>query len=415
MIGLLLVIGVDEIRAATDAAPTGGSVPEGRTDAAAFLSEVAELRSLDIRKPLEVAWITRSEFTATLDSMIAVEAPDSLVVPIGKRCRALGLVPDGFDLRDGWKALFSEQVAGFYDPRRGKFFMVEFAPDDPLAALIKQSERAMIAHELVHALQDQHFGLLNLPIEDYSNEDRLVAAKSIVEGDATLAMQLFAMGEMGMELTQPMMTLMRGTMYSMAEQGMPGMPSLSDSPSYIVTPLLFSYADGMTFVGEAYFREKWPAVDSLFTSPPVSTEQILHPEKYFDEPDLPRTVALDDVDLPDGWSRVETNSLGELIMRIWLEGGVSKLVAAPAAAGWDGDRVDTYEHADGRLAFLWASIWDQESDAEEFTKAATAAVDSIFAGEPVAVSRHEDLVLVARGWPAGAISAENILDSVRVE
>src|SRR5690606_10616846 len=99
----------------------------------------------------------------------------------------LGLLPENYPLKDKLIALLGEQVAAFYDQHEHRLYMY----DDAL--LESPMNQMILAHELMHAMQDQHHSLKALPLEEKRNDDRAIAAAALIEGEATLVMSDFMM------------------------------------------------------------------------------------------------------------------------------------------------------------------------------------------------------------------------------
>jgi hypothetical protein len=126
-------------------------------------------------------------------------------------------------------------------------------------------------------------------------------------------------------------------------------------------------------------------LDASFRAPPLSTEQILHPEKYLSaRPDWPvrldldaRATALDGaVGVTEGGPGVvDTNTLGEAGIRWLLETMPStpRATVARAAEGWDGDRYRVWRE-DAAVFGAWTTTWDRAADAREFRDAITGWV-----------------------------------------
>ena len=131
------------------------------------------------------------------------------------------------------------------------------------------------------------------------------------------------------------------------------------------------------------------AVNQAIQTPPTSTEQVLHPQKYFDQ-EQPVEVTLDDLsaDLGDGWAVTYEQAMGELNTQVFVGGGEQPPLAIPGlpgiewphqedAAGWGGDRLKMYESGDQWL-IDWQTTWDTETDASEFASRVnelTATID----------------------------------------
>jgi hypothetical protein len=244
----------------------------------------------------------------------------------------LGLIEPGDDLRELSGDLFGEGVAGYYDPRDGRLRVVEGSDTRVL-------EEMILAHELTHALEDQHFGLDVAAATD----DRTLARSALHEGSATALMYAYV-GE-----------------HFTAEETLGGLVSSAfddtgDLPPFIQAQLLFAYVAGEQFVSELLRRGGWKLVDTAYeVRPPASTEQILHPDAYFDA-DQPQPVRIPR--LP-GWERALTGTWGELQTRELL-GGASR-----AAAGWGGDRYVLWRRgSEAALVMRWR--WDTPRDEAEF-------------------------------------------------
>ena len=157
--------------------------------------------------------------------------------------------------------------------------------------------------------------------------------------------------------------------------------SKEGSPSWFAQLGQFTHVDGLLFVARVRAHHPWSAVDALWSDPPASSEQILHPEKY---DTCEATLAVDESALPalTGFGRpTASDVLGELVVRTWLESALPPEIAARAAAGWGGDRAGLYaptpsaSAADGGAAvplapLAWLTVWDDAAEADDFARAA---------------------------------------------
>jgi hypothetical protein len=131
---------------------------------------------------------------------------------------------------------------------------------------------------------------------------------------------------------------------------------------------LFPYQDGLTFVIALYDSGGWAAVDKAYESPPLSTEQVLHPERYR-EGDTPEKVPLPDLatELEDDWREAESDVLGELGLRLALAQYVGPAAAMTATEGWAGDRYALLQQGpNGPYVLVMRTYWDDQSEADEF-------------------------------------------------
>jgi hypothetical protein len=288
---------------------------------------------------------------------------------------ALGLIEPGFDMLTFYTALLTEQVAGFYDNEIKAMYVVQ---NEGFGGV----QRMTYAHEYTHALQDQTYDLKNgLRYDDEicsEDTERCAGVLALVEGDAQLLSTLW--------LTQYASSQDYTDLLSFSSTYQS--PVLDNAPPYIQEDLMFPYEKGQTFVQSLYSQGGWSAVDSAYRNEPVSTEQILHPEKYPDE--KPILVSLPDLSavLGDGWTELERNVMGEWYTYLILTCGIdsrsrlSPAEANRAASGWGGDAYVAYSNDQTQSTILVFTIrWDTPADADEFTTAFQTYAAARF-GEP---------------------------------
>jgi len=233
---------------------------------------------------------------------------------------------------------------------------------------------AVLAHELVHALQDQHQDLDSLMRANLDRNDRANAAQAALEGHATLAMLEWQLGRLsgGAFEVEDLPDLAGLADADLIRAGGLEMPALASAPRILRESLLFPYVGGLRFTrarNRALGGRGAPLGDAL----PVSTEQVLHPERSLGA-DLDEPVPIRFAEPPEGWREIRADALGEFEARIWLDellGNPDR--AARAAEGWDGDRYRLLEGPSGE-ALVWISTWDSRRDAAEFADAARDAL-----------------------------------------
>jgi hypothetical protein len=273
---------------------------------------------------------------------------------------AAGLLKPDFNLTQFYKDLYSEQVAGYYDSKTKEMNVIT---DEGFGGLARMT----YAHEFTHALQDQNYDLENgLKLnDDYcrTETEYCSAATALVEGDATLSEQYWFLKD-STNQDKSQVSDFQATYKS---------PVFDSAPDYMKQDFMFPYDQGFTFVKALYAKDKWQSIDDAFKHPPVSTEQILHPEKYPNE--KPITVKMPDLSktLGDGWQEVDRNVMGEWYSYLVLSAGIDpktrldKATAETATAGWGGD-IYTYDenNSNGYYVFAWHSTWDTSKDTDEF-------------------------------------------------
>jgi hypothetical protein len=273
---------------------------------------------------------------------------------------ALGLLDSGYDLYKLYIDLYSEQIAGFYDDKAKEMYTIA-------SEGFKGTERMTYAHEFTHTLQDQNYDLrygMKMNDETCETETEYCAAvQSLIEGDATLTQQ-FWFFEYATDQDRSDVQEFYTTFSS---------PVFDSLPSYLDKDFLAPYVNGLEFVQSLYDIGGWAAVDEAYANPPVSTEQILHPEKYPD--DTPMQVTLPDLSgsLGSGWEEVDNNVMGEWYTFLILAHGrdqaarVTEKDSRQAAAGWGGDRYVAYWHAEtGAVSLVQRWKWDTLKDSGEF-------------------------------------------------
>lgn len=323
---------------------------------------VVELRGLTVRTPIRWETASRKEVRAYLLDTLARQYREDELANEGAALEALGLIPASLDYRSFILELVTEQIGGYYDPHQDTFYLAAWL--DP------SMQETVIAHELTHALQDQHFGIEAFVERIRGNSDAQLARAALVEGDATLVMLVDAMRQAGREVDlstlDPDGPLWRMLMSFSASE----MPRFSGAPRALQEMLMFPYLHGLEFVARGRKLGGWERIDRAYRDLPASTEQILHPARYYMHRDPPTPLALGFLDglVPPAWEPIHQDVLGELLCRMLLVSLGDEDEAVRAAAGWDGDRVRVFRKAK-RLAWVQLSVWDSGRDAVEYAAA----------------------------------------------
>ena len=321
---------------------------------AAIEKTVADLRSLSFLKPVVYRQIPRTELPFILRQKIAQQVPDREFDANSVALAALGLIPSGTDLKKTYLALLGEQVGAFYDQHSAELFTFSGQ------SLDNSQNRVILAHELTHALEDQHFHLANLPLEAKGNDDRALAASALVEGDATLVMNRYLLGNLSASVVKD----------SLAGALMTDVRQLVAAPRFLRETLVFPYLRGQEFCQAVYDQGGWHALADAFHHPPTSTAQILHPQRFISHPaQQPVEIDYGNV-LSFGQKPVCDNVAGEFGLRQLLIGWLgSDAQAGDLAANWAGDRYVVYGNAKVN-SYLWCTCWSSEAAAKQFMSAA---------------------------------------------
>ena len=355
--------------------------------------EVAKLRALAFDREVPTKYQPAAEFQAFVHREIARELPPQRSRDLSAALAHIGLLARPVDLAQVEEQAMTTQAGAYYDPAAKAFFLV-MAPDNQLIL------DTISAHELTHALQDQHFDLAKyLPSDAGLDDDALTARRFVGEGDATLVMLLYAMRSVsGGSISPAILGSLRGQITEFAAMDTDGLKKMSrsqaaafgmmdadikkaidaidDIPPTVLVPLLASYMKGALVALTAYEHGGWAAVDALYRDPPSSTEQVLHPAtKLYPARERPHHVTLASAADPE----LATNVLGELQWQIYFALWRSPH-AVEAAEGWGGDRYSVTRRKDGRLIARIATVWDTPSDAEQFASAYLASLAVRFPG-----------------------------------
>jgi hypothetical protein len=361
---------------AADAAKGPPKAPKDALIAAAdeIARQVAALRGLTAKGALQRGVLTRDEIGQKLKERIAKEYTPEEVRAESRVLKRLGLLPPDADYQQMLVDLLMEQVAGFYDPFAQRLYIADWLP--------LEMQRPALAHEIEHALQDQHFGLKRFaePIKD--DGDRQLAHSALVEGDGTALMLEFQAQAMRLPIDQ-LPDLVQQIGAQMLKGGLGQTPLFDKAPAFLKETLIFPYLSGLTFVESFRKAAPWSKLDEVWRTPPETTEQVLHPDKYRSKE---RAVKITPGPIPSLGPRKEIRRdvLGELELRLLFASRLPAEVAEKAAAGWGGDRLVAYADPAAPEALplvIDLSAWDTETDAKE-AEAAARSLMAKLSGRP---------------------------------
>lgn len=323
---------------------------------AGAMRQASELRELPWQSEVGMAELSGWEYGSRTSEMAQSLGGEELR-GLSRLAIAGGVLPEGTDLLSLAASFTAVSAGATYSPLDKQILLVD-----------KHSGSSLLTHEFVHALQDQHFDLLKLLVVQPYNYDRTEAVFALIEGDAMNVQRRAEEGD----------AYARRTLEDISRQENDRFRDYRREFGALFPPLLtetfiFRYRDGARFVETIRRKQGERGVDELFLHPPASSEQILHPEKYF-QGEAPRDVQLNEAAFAQrNWRVVTSTALGEIGVRGLLMAGVSEADATRAAAGWGGDRAYLFERDGGTPLFVWKSAWDKRTDAEEFFKAYNAA------------------------------------------
>lgn len=321
-----------------------------------IVKSLSEITGLAEKHPVPYGRMSKKQLRHFLDRRIKKSLKPEEIYADELALKMLGFVPQDFDLRKSTVDLLTEQAAAFYDYDKKKLFLMGESPTG--------SETIALAHELAHALADQHFRLGSFMEDTPSNDDENLAHSAVVEGEACWLMIAYNLKQAGQRWLPTPETLKSVT--DSGQSSMADFPILKDSPLYIQQSLLFPYAQGTVFFDAVYKRMGKQAFMVVFTDPPSDSAQVIHPERYFAHervahPDLPFFPS------SKRSEEVTEGSVGEFDHKMLLRQFVSEETANTLSPHLLGGQFKILRAGKGQKPVLqYASKWDSDENAALF-------------------------------------------------
>jgi hypothetical protein len=341
---LLLCASTVQAQQASPATSAPATEPKASAEFTAAADEVlgqmSEITGLALVSPLKKTLRSREEIRAFVIHQMDEEKDPAERYAAARSAEAFGLLPKGFDFDNFMIDLLTEQIAGLYDPKSHEFYIADWIP--------LTDQRAVMAHELTHALEDQHFKIEDWVKAARPSDDAELARESVLEGSAMAAMVDYELHETGRSLKD-----LPDIDPSLLVGDLNNTPTWNKAPEFLKDALIFPYINGMRFTTELLKPAGWPALPGLFEKPPLSTQQIMHPALYRSGR-VPTQVKLPSLDKMVGpnWKKLEDNLMGEFGWKEILKQFIGDERAKPLAAGWNGDRYVLYEHTQTKQLLL---------------------------------------------------------------
>ena len=336
--------------------------------------QVGRFRGLPVGQPIVKTFAKREEIEKRLLELADALNPPSQVEVDKKALVKLGLIPRSFALAEFLRRTALLSTVSLYDPRTKILYIA-----DSLAGIegdeVEDEIVVSLVMNLVHALQDRHFNLTPYSVRVEGNDDASMARLALVLGDALAVLVDYSVSS---QLLSPAQVSDVDLSFRQEIESQLG----EDVPEALREINVFPAVAGFKFMRS--FR-KWNSLEDatrLYSDFPRSTEQFMHPEKYLAQRDDPTIVEWQPppMHLSAPWKRIDTNVLGELSLYLVLNRFIERHKAVRASQGWDGDRLEVFEHPNGNLAFILRSLWDSEEDAREFAAAYSDVVQKKYPG-----------------------------------
>jgi hypothetical protein len=318
------------------------------------------MSGMRLRHPVPCAIITKADVNKFLkDRMKDVASPEDLRAE-ELTLKKFGFVPADFDLAKNTVDLLTEQAAAFYDFNKKKLFITDST------ATAGDSPEPVLAHELAHALADQNYNLARYTKQGRKSDDGSTARLAVMEGQATWLMSEFLAEKNGRSLKKS--PELAAAMSKLSDSGGGQYPVFENEPLYLRETLTFPYTAGMMFQEAVFERDGDSGFGEVFLHPPLSTQQVVHPEKYFAN-EKPSDPAVPDPKLPKGYKGLIGGSLGELEHSILIEQYVGKNASQQVSPHWRGCNFELAENKKaGRVVLLYAVEWDSEDVAKRYVR-----------------------------------------------
>ncbi len=330
----------------------------------AIMQQLSEITGMKVHHAVPCAFITRAEVNKYLkDRVEEVAKPDEIRAE-ELTLKKFGFVPQDFNLEKNTVDLLTEQAAAFYDYNKKKLYITESDSSD--------SQEPVLAHELGHALADQNYNLAKFVKQGRKSDDGATARLAVMEGQATWLMSEFLARQNGQSLKNSPELV--AAMAKVSDSSGGQYPVFEKEPLYLRVTLVFPYTKGMLFQNAVTQRDGKQGFGEVFVHAPVSTQQIMHPEKYFDGT-KPTDPKLPDMKLAHGYKGLVGGTLGELEHHILIAQALSDAKADEIAPHWRGCNFALAENKKiGRVMLFYVSEWDSESSARQFLAAYRASM-----------------------------------------
>jgi hypothetical protein len=366
-------------------APSADKVPSTR-DLGPIRNTVETLRGKKFVRDVPAFNISERELRQVVEREVEKDYPGGKLADYQAMLAWLDILPPGTDLKEATAAFAVDQVAGLYDSDTKEMYIPVFstgktnALKNPAKKAIEKvsafEEGLVLEHEFTHALEDQYWALDDTnQVERQESTDRSTARSFLAEGAATRIMLEAVPAQLEQEnpgTYAPAWNVLHSglleTVFDLALNHVWKSPDVQVAgvPRALACYEAMPYAYGYCFCSDLTRDWGLDGLDYICDHQPVSTEQIIHPQKAWEWRDFPIRITLPQT-LPSGWKQLTGDSMGEAGISVLFGCAFNNLSHGELLVhGWDGDRVALYEGPEGRRLLLWASSWDSDAAAARF-------------------------------------------------
>ena len=319
-------------------------------------SALSEITGWPIKRKVPAKIITKEEFRRQVEARMKGSSNNKELHAEELTLKMFGFIPRDFDLAKETVDLVSEQAAAYYDYSKKRLFVLDSTSEG-------SEQRVALVHELAHALADQQHPLGKYLHKGTPDDDASTAREAVMEGQATWLTWAYVSKRNGgkAEVAPDMIEKLTDN----SSAGSSDFPVFSKEPLYLRESLVFPYDEGMKFQDAVYRKLGKKSFDEIFNRPPLSTQQILHPETYIEneKPEDPEPASLD----KKQFRVVNDGSVGEFDHSMLLRQFVGEKEGRAAASHWRGGAFRLYEHKHDKYPVLtYASEWSTPEAARHF-------------------------------------------------
>jgi hypothetical protein len=322
-----------------------------------ILGQISEITGMKLKHPVPMSTLTKEEWRCWVDDRVRESAKPEEIRVEETAMKMFGFLPPEFDLRASTVDLMSEQAAAVYDHKKKRMIFVQGAAPEEMA-------EAVLAHELSHALADQHFDMGRFLEKGPRSDESESARLAVVEGQAMWIMLEVMMKQSGQSLTTNSAALQL-MLPSLSKMAAAQYPVFDKSPLYLKESLLFPYSAGLMFQQAVIDKLGREAFAAVLQDPPKNTQQIMHPEMYLMH-EAVASVELPEFDGRNKLKKLTDGDVGEFDMHVLFEQYASKKDADGVAPAWRAGRFELLEEKSTKHPVLrWVVLWDTPESAQK--------------------------------------------------
>ncbi|NIM10869.1 MAG: hypothetical protein GTO45_02665 [Candidatus Aminicenantes bacterium] len=319
-------------------------------DIESLKKQITVLGMLPFKQDIPIHYMSKTRLQEYLAVRFDADYPDKLSEKEGEFIWLMGFVERKIDVRRVRKQILLNNVGAWYNSKTKELLaLYEYRDIDFIHAMV-------LTHELRHSILDQHFDLSALAGGHSDFDDRKLGVLAAIKGDTTFLMVQYSDMNADILLSSPD----GDALFSYAPIIKPSL--LYRKPIVLKYQLLMPYVEGLRFVNAVFKKKKWKGVNEILHDPPESTEQILHPDKYFKrEKPVKVTIRYK----PEGHELFHSGVIGEYYLKVLLK-PKNSLFLRDYANGWGGDTFHIYkkpknkQDASNSYFLAWESIWDRD-------------------------------------------------------